>query len=40
MVADFLTAALVTLLLPIGALVLLIVWWTVVARRASRRKVD
>ncbi len=39
MIADFLTAALVTLLLPIAALVLLIVWRAVVAHRASRRKV-
>ena len=40
MVADFLAAALVTLFLPIAALVLLIVWWAVVAHRASRRKTD
>jgi hypothetical protein len=40
MVADFLTAALVTLFLPIAAIVILIVWWAVVAHRASRRKAE
>ena len=33
MLASFLTASLLTLLLPVGLLVLVGLWWTLVGRR-------
>ena len=33
MLASFLTASLLTLLLPVGLLVVVGIWWSVVARR-------
>jgi hypothetical protein len=33
MLASFLTASLLTLLLPVGLLVVVGIWWTLVARR-------
>ena len=33
MLASFLTASLLTLFLPVGLLVIVGIWWTMVARR-------
>ena len=33
MLASFLTASLLTLLLPVGLLVVVAIWWSVAARR-------
>lgn len=33
MLASFLTASLLTLLLPVGLLVLVGIWWTIAGRR-------
>ncbi|HEX4520230.1 MAG TPA: hypothetical protein VH063_11680 [Gaiellaceae bacterium] len=38
--AHFLAGSLLTLFIPIALLVGVIVWWSIAARRASRRKAE